>query len=253
MLAGLLPASAKRQEERNEIVGELALPIGRREASICGGDALGVEHDLERLAPGLVAQPGDPRRLGALRAGAAQGGQAVELARIAGQRAFASPPARAARCRRNWPAPLPRTLRPAQSRARPTARLGKVQEMSGPRLKRKPSPETSPPSERRRAAERAAERDRADTGWRRRRRPARWRRRARARRGGCRGGGRAARRRRRPGSAGRAPAAFRRRRPRAGNSAGGRPVSTERRNKAVARCASSVGIAARICSSSAPA
>ena len=51
-------------------------------------DALGVEHDLERLAPGLVAQPGDPRRLGALRAGAAQRRQPVELARVAGERAF---------------------------------------------------------------------------------------------------------------------------------------------------------------------
>ncbi len=53
-----------------------------------GGYARGVEDDLERLAAGLVAQAGDPRRLGALRAGTPQGSLAIEFAGVAGQCPF---------------------------------------------------------------------------------------------------------------------------------------------------------------------
>jgi hypothetical protein len=54
LLAGLLPAAAKRQEERNQIVGDLRFRLGERGVDL-RGDALGVEDDLERLAPGLKA------------------------------------------------------------------------------------------------------------------------------------------------------------------------------------------------------
>ena len=68
----LLPAAAKRQKHRHQVAGKLRFGLGKRLLGL-GKRALRFQHDLEAFASGLVAQTGDPRRLGAVLAGAAQG------------------------------------------------------------------------------------------------------------------------------------------------------------------------------------
>src|SRR3546814_4248834 len=83
----IFPAAAERQEEGDLVGRKLRFRLGQRRFGL-GKRALGVEHDLEGIAPRLEAKPGDPGGLGALRPRAAQRGDTVELLGIAGEGAL---------------------------------------------------------------------------------------------------------------------------------------------------------------------
>jgi hypothetical protein len=84
---GGFPAAAEREEQLHQVVRKLRL--GLRELRFDFGEAaFGVQDDLEVLAPGLVAQPGDARGLLAPLAGAAQRRDPLAFVRVAGERAL---------------------------------------------------------------------------------------------------------------------------------------------------------------------